>query len=107
MFVDTDAYESFMGRWSRTLAPAFVEFAGVEDGEHVIDVGCGTGALAETIADRFPKARVVGIDPSAAFIERAKARSGDRVYYEVGTAARIEFGARDFDRVLSLLVFNF
>jgi SAM-dependent methyltransferase len=107
MFIDTDAYERFMGRWSRRLAPEFVAFAGVRDGEHVIDVGCGTGALAETIAATFPHARVVGIDPSEAFVAAAKQRGSGRVHYEVGRAGRIEFVAREFDRVLSLLVFNF
>ena len=38
-------YEQLMGRWSQRLARPFIEFAGVEDGEKILDVGCGTGSL--------------------------------------------------------------
>jgi ubiquinone/menaquinone biosynthesis C-methylase UbiE len=50
MFGVAEAYEVMMGRWSRQLAPMFVEFVGVRDGERVLDVGCGTGALSATLA---------------------------------------------------------
>lgn len=39
------AYERFMGRWSAPLAPLFIAFAGIEDGQHVLDLGCGTSSL--------------------------------------------------------------
>jgi hypothetical protein len=40
-FVATDpaGYGKFVGRWSQRLAPLFVEYAGVTDGERVLDVG--------------------------------------------------------------------
>ena len=46
MFSESDGYERFMGRWSRRLAPLFVTFAGVTEGDRVLDVGSGTGALS-------------------------------------------------------------
>ena len=49
MFSMSSGYEQYMGRWSRRLAPAYVAFAGVEDGERVLDVGTGTGAVAAKI----------------------------------------------------------
>ena len=42
---DPDEYEHFMARWSRGLAGPFFQFAGIQVGERVLDVGCGT-ALA-------------------------------------------------------------
>ena len=64
MFAQSHAYEPFMGRWSRRLAPLFVEFAGVQDGESVLDVGSGTGALAAAILEARPHAHVTAVDPA-------------------------------------------
>jgi precorrin-6B methylase 2 len=50
MFEVAEAYEVRMGRWSRQLAPLFVEFVSVRDGENLLDVGCGTGSLSATLA---------------------------------------------------------
>jgi ubiquinone/menaquinone biosynthesis C-methylase UbiE len=41
MFSNASSYEKFMGRWSARLAPLFVEFARVRDGDRVLDIGCG------------------------------------------------------------------
>jgi hypothetical protein len=59
MFSESDGYERFMGRWSRRLAPLFVTFAGVTEGDRVLDVGSGTGALSAAAA-------AVALDPDAA-----------------------------------------
>ena len=48
---DADNYERLMGRWSRRLAPLFIEHAGIADGENVIEVGCGTGSLTFTLPE--------------------------------------------------------
>jgi cyclopropane fatty-acyl-phospholipid synthase-like methyltransferase len=50
MFSGSDGYERFIGRWSRRLAPQLMAFAGVTEGDRVLDVGSGTGALAATAA---------------------------------------------------------
>ena len=47
---DAAGYEQLMGRWSQKLAPLFIDFAGVADGERIVDVGCGTGSLTFALA---------------------------------------------------------
>ena len=107
MFSQSDGYEMFMGRWSRRLAPLLVSFAHVGEGDAVLDVGCGTGALAFA-AGAIPSVRVTGVDPSSAYIEAARERLGnDRARFEVGDGAALGFPGSSFDRALSLLVLNF
>src|SRR5262245_44080668 len=73
MFSEAEAYERFMGRWSRCLAPPFVKFAGLKDGDRVLDVGSGTGSLTLAVLQEAPASRVVGIDPSPAYVAHARA----------------------------------
>ena len=108
MFSAADAYERFMGRWSRDLAPLLVRFAGVRNGDDVLDVGSGTGALTAAVVAVAPSSRVIGIDPAAPYVDFARTRhAGGLVRFEVGDAQRLHFGAGSFDRTLSLLVLNF
>ena len=108
MFSAGDAYERFMGRWSRALAPLLVKFAGVRDGDAVIDVGSGTGALTAAVVAVAPSSRVIGIDPAATYVAFAQARHPvDRVRFEVGDAQQLRFLNASFDRTLSILVLNF
>lgn len=105
---DGGGYERQMGRWSRRLAPKFIEFAGVEDGHRVLDVGCGTGSLTSTLA-RNPNIRDLhGIDFSAAYIEYAKRENaGSRIQFRVGDACALPFRNGEFDHSLSMLVLQF
>src|SRR4051812_29206952 len=64
-----DGYDQYMGRWSKRLAPLFLDFAGVADGERIIDVGCGTGSLTFLIPDRAHVAIIEAIDFEPQFIE--------------------------------------
>ena len=105
MFSEGDGYEQFMGRWSRRLAPLFVEFAQVGRADVVLDVGSGTGALSFAAAD-VVSARVTGIEPSEAFVRYAQQHS-DRVRFHVGDAMALPFPDDMFDRTLSMLVLNF
>lgn len=108
LFSEGEAYERFMGRWSSELAPLLIRFAGVRDGDHVLDVGSGTGKLTAAVASAAPSSRVVGIDPSASYVRYAQSlRLGDRVRFEVGDGQDLRFDDRIFDRTLSLLVLNF
>lgn len=108
MFSAGDAYERFMGRWSRELAPLLVKCAGVRDGDAVLDVGSGTGALTTAVAAVAPASRIIGIDPAAPYVAFAQARHpGGLIRFEVGDAQQLRFLDGRFDRTLSLLVLNF
>jgi SAM-dependent methyltransferase len=107
-FSAADAYERFMGRWSRELAPQFIKFAEVRDGDSVLDVGSGTGALSDSVAAAAPSSRIIGIDPSTSYVAFAQTHHAEaRVRFEVGDAQQLRFADGEFDRTLSLLVINF
>ncbi len=108
MFSAGESYERFMGRWSRELAPLLVEFAEVRNGDTVLDVGSGTGALTAAIAAVAPSSRIIGIDPAPPYVAFAQARHpGDLIRFEVGDAQQLRFADGSFDRTVSLLVLNF
>jgi SAM-dependent methyltransferase len=107
-FADSQAYESFMGRWSRVLGDAFVRFAGLGEGERILDLGCGTGSLTAAILSARTTGDVVGLDPSPAFVTAARDRFRDpRARFEIGDAQHLPFADGTFDRALSMLVLNF
>ena len=100
-----------MGRWSRRLAPLLAQFASVDGRDSVLDVGSGTGALAFSIAETSPLVRVTGVDPSAAYVRDAQARTPNDhvrlVSFMVGDAQALQWPDATFDKTLSLLVMNF
>jgi SAM-dependent methyltransferase len=101
-------YEQLMGRWSRVLAPAFLDFAGLADDDKVLDVGCGTGSLTFELAARTEPSKIFGIDFSEIFVEAAKRRNTDpRVTFQQADATALPFADGYFDRALALLVLHF
>jgi len=104
-FSDAETYDRLMGRQSRLLAPLFIRFIGsLHDGDHVLDVGCGTGSLTFTIANTAQPSKIVGTDSSVPFIEYARSTNADpRVMFEVGDAQHLPYPDASFDKSLSLL----
>ena len=103
-----DAYEPYVGRWSRRVAPAFLDWAEISAGR-ALDVGCGTGALSQALIDQNAR-HVIGIDPSAAYVAHATTRTrrdGARVSFLVADATALPFAAETFDALVCGLVLNF
>jgi SAM-dependent methyltransferase len=103
-----DAYEAYMGRWSRPLADRFVRWLGAGTGLTWLDVGCGTGALTKAICELADPAAVVACDPSKPFVDHFASRFSDpRVSVVVGGTGSLPDAPTGFDRIVSALVLNF
>jgi ubiquinone/menaquinone biosynthesis C-methylase UbiE len=106
---DGDGYELQMGRWSRRLAPLFVDFARIGKARRVLDVGCGTGNLALLLAQQDPElVEIHGLDVSAAYVDYATRRSDDaRLTYQIGDARALPYPDAYFDHALAMLALQF
>jgi SAM-dependent methyltransferase len=107
-WVGADAYEAYVGRWSRLVAPRFLDWLGVPEGKRWLDVGCGTGALSGAILAACAPAEVVGVDPSLQFVAHAATKVADpRAAFRKGDAGRLPVDNGSFDAVVAGLVLNF
>lgn len=101
--VAADAYDRFMGRYSRLLSPQLADLAGVRAGQRVLDVGCGPGALTAELVTRLGPANVVAVDPSASFVAAVGARNPG-VDVRQAPAEDLPFADDAFDAALAQLV---
>jgi SAM-dependent methyltransferase len=102
------AYEPYVGRWSRRVAPEFLEWLSVLPGLRWLDVGCGTGTLTEAVLALAEPAGVLGVDPSAGYLAFARRRIEDgRASFELGSALSLPAADGSCDAVVSGLVLNF
>jgi len=72
--------------------------------EAILDVGCGTGSLLRLAADRFPTARLYGVDPAEAMV--AVAAADPRLTVARASAERLSFADAGFDLILSTNSFH-
>ena len=101
-----DRYEPYVGRWSRRVAPEFLAWLAIPAGKRWLDVGCGTGALSQTILASAQPAEVAGVDPSEGFLAFARTRA-PQAEFRVGDAQALPFEDDSFDAAVSGLVLNF
>ena len=106
LWASGQAYEGYIGRWSRLVASELLTWLGVPPGGRWLDVGSGTGALSATILAVAEPASVTGVDPSEAFVAHARAAT-PAAEFVVGDAGALPFPDRAFDAVVSGLVLNF
>jgi len=104
--VAAEAYDRFMGRHSVQLSPQLADLAAVEPGQHVLDVGCGPGALTAELVARLDAEAVTAVDPSSPFVDAARARNPG-VLVEQAPAERLPFADDRFDAALAQLVVHF
>jgi SAM-dependent methyltransferase len=104
--VAAEAYDRFMGSWSRLLAPQLADLAGVRAGQRALDVGCGPGALTTELVARLGSAAVAAVDPSAPFVDAARARHPG-VDVRQASAEDLPFANGAFDAALAQLVVHF
>jgi ubiquinone/menaquinone biosynthesis C-methylase UbiE len=104
--VSADSYDSYMGRYSRMLAPQFADYVGLEPGWRVLDVGCGPGALTSELASRLGAERVAGADPSSGFVSVCAERL-PAADIRHAPAEKLPWPDGSFDAVLSQLVVSF
>jgi SAM-dependent methyltransferase len=103
-----EAYEAYVGRWSRRIAEAFLPWLRVPAGRRWLDVGCGTGALTSAVLTMAGPDRIIGLDTSEGFLTAARARITDpRAAFGIGDARSLPLADRRFDAVVSGLALNF
>jgi SAM-dependent methyltransferase len=101
-------YEPYVGRWSRLVAKDFLAWLAAPPDQNWLDVGCGTGALTELILQQARPRSVKGMDPSAGFVEHARAHVNDsRAAFEVADAQSLPLETGRFDAAVAGLVLNF
>jgi len=101
-----EAYERFMGRYSRPLARSFAEFAGIREGMHVLDIGAGTGALTDELIARAGAGNVAALEPSADYSAALRERLPELDVRQAG-AEKLPWEDGSFDAALAQLVVVF
>jgi len=104
--VTADAYQRFMGRYSRPLAEQFVDLVAVRRGDRVLDVGCGPGILTGPLAERCGPEAVAAVDPSPPFVADVRERFPTVDVHEAAAEA-LPFDDHEFDAALAQLVVHF
>src|SRR3954451_20456827 len=104
--VPADAYDRFMGRYSVMLSPQLADLAGVAEGQRVVDVGCGPGALTAELVARLGPESVAAVDPSEPFVAAARERHPE-VEVLQASAEKLPYPDRAFDAALAQLVVQF
>ena len=104
---NAEAYERFMGRWSRLVAREFVEWLAVPPKQQWLEIGCGTGALTQAILDLGSPQTIRAIDPSGDYVSFARTQVTDGIAdFGIGDISALRAEQSLYDVVVSGLVLN-
>lgn len=101
---DAGTYDRVSGP-QKDWSGAVIDRLGLTGDEVVLDAGCGSGRVTEELLARLPRGRVIGADGSAAMIEAARERLGERVELIHADLVRLVLD-RPVDAVFSNAVFH-
>ena len=105
---DGGAYERFIGRWTRRLAERVTELAPPDAEGPLLDVACGTGAMAAALVRRHPDRRVVGIDVAKPYLEHAATREDSHgIEFREMNAQSLDFDDDTFGAAYATIALNF
>lgn len=80
--------------------------ASIEDGQSILDVGCGTGKLLLRMAQQYPRSQCIGLDISEGMFDAAQKQATQHhlsnVVFQKGDVQTIEFPDASFDRVVAM-----
>lgn len=83
-----------------------ITLASMEDGQSILDVGCGTGKLLLKVAQQYPRSQCIGLDISEGMFARAQKQAAQyelsNVVFQKGDVQNIEFPNASFDRVVAM-----
>ena len=106
---DAGEYERYVGRWSRLVAREFLGWIAVSWRQRWIDVGCGTGALSQTILSRCQPAELLGVDRSVPYAAAAahSTSNASPARFAAANAQALPVASERFDAAVSALMLNF
>ena len=116
-FLPTAGYDVFLPLYDPLVSflgfdrarQELISQANIKEGQHILDIGCGTGTLAVLLKRRYAGVEVVGLDPDPKALRRAKSkvrRARISVQFDQGFADELPYKEESFDRVLSSFMFH-
>ena len=102
------SYENYMGRWSRMVAANYIDWLDAPSKADWLEIGCGSGALTQTILSNASPGTIMATDASDDFVAQARvATTDDRLTFQTANAQELPFEDASYDIVTSALVLNF